>query len=121
MRVLEKVVDPATRPDDRFLASVEERWHTLRSRVIAVQEELDGRVYIQYGLVDRSLTLRREADRARVLDRLQEASFMEQQGRLTGLGGAQVVHPAHHDEVVAAGVDGMDGAVDPGERAREAR
>ncbi|WP_328502659.1 hypothetical protein OG828_28020 [Streptomyces sp. NBC_00457] len=46
MRVLEKVVDPATRLDDRFLASVEERWHTLRSRVIAVQEELDGRVYI---------------------------------------------------------------------------
>jgi len=49
--ILGEVADPDTRLDDRFLASAQERWHMLRSRMIAVQEELDWNVYVQYGLV----------------------------------------------------------------------
>ncbi|MGW0575656.1 BREX-2 system adenine-specific DNA-methyltransferase PglX [Streptomyces sp. NPDC002920] len=50
-RVLAEVADPGSRLTHRFLAEAENRWHALRSRMIAVQEELDWRVYALYGLV----------------------------------------------------------------------
>ncbi|MFG3021807.1 BREX-2 system adenine-specific DNA-methyltransferase PglX [Streptomyces sp. NPDC048254] len=49
--VLGKFADADTRLDDRFLAKAADRWHTLRSRMIALQEELDWKVYELYGLV----------------------------------------------------------------------
>jgi hypothetical protein len=61
--ILGELADPGTRLDDRFLASAEERWHMLRSRMIAVQEELDWKVYVQYRLVaqEEELTSRGDA------------------------------------------------------------
>ncbi|WP_089101942.1 BREX-2 system adenine-specific DNA-methyltransferase PglX [Streptomyces hyaluromycini] len=49
--VLTDVADPATHLDDRFLSRARERWQTLRSRMVAAQEELDWQVYALYGLV----------------------------------------------------------------------
>lgn len=50
-RVLEEVAAPGTRLTRRFLASAGNRWCALRSRMIAVQEELDWEAYARYGLI----------------------------------------------------------------------
>ncbi|MFH8657533.1 BREX-2 system adenine-specific DNA-methyltransferase PglX [Streptomyces afghaniensis] len=50
-RVLREIAAPETRITGRFLASARHRWTSLRSRMIALQEELDWKVYAHYGLI----------------------------------------------------------------------
>lgn len=49
--VLQEISDAGTRITEEFLASAQRRWSRIRSRMIAVQEELDWKVYALYGLV----------------------------------------------------------------------
>ncbi len=49
--VLAEIADPGTRLTAGFLAASRNRWHHVRSRMIAVQEELDWNTYVRYGLV----------------------------------------------------------------------
>ena len=49
--VLDEITAPDTRLTGRLLASARDRWSSLRSRMIALQEELDWTVYALYGLV----------------------------------------------------------------------
>lgn len=55
-----EIADPGTRLTKGFLDSAGRRWLALRSRMIAVQEELDWKAYVLYGLVpdDGELTAR---------------------------------------------------------------
>ncbi|MFE2420297.1 BREX-2 system adenine-specific DNA-methyltransferase PglX [Streptomyces hokutonensis] len=50
-RVLQEIAAPDTPITGRFLNSARYRWSSLRSRMIALQEELDWTVYAQYGLI----------------------------------------------------------------------
>jgi hypothetical protein len=49
--VLHEIAAPDTRITGRLLASAQYRWSSLRSRMIALQEELDWTVYALYSLV----------------------------------------------------------------------
>lgn len=49
--VLAEIADPGTRLTAGFLAASRSRWHHVRSRMIALQEELDWNTYVRYGLV----------------------------------------------------------------------
>ncbi|MFF5014358.1 BREX-2 system adenine-specific DNA-methyltransferase PglX [Streptomyces sp. NPDC001165] len=56
--VLREFADPDTRITADLLSSAQHRWWSLRSRMIALQEELDWKVYAHYGLLsdDEELT-----------------------------------------------------------------
>ncbi|GAA2935602.1 MULTISPECIES: BREX-2 system adenine-specific DNA-methyltransferase PglX [Streptomyces] len=49
--VLREISAPETRITGRLLDSARHRWTSLRSRMIALQEELDWQVYAHYGLI----------------------------------------------------------------------
>lgn len=49
--VLREIAAPDTRITARLLHSARHRWASLRSRMIAFQEELDWKVYAHYGLI----------------------------------------------------------------------
>ncbi|MEU6505723.1 BREX-2 system adenine-specific DNA-methyltransferase PglX [Streptomyces sp. NPDC046942] len=50
-RVLQELADPDTRITSTLLGSAQDRWQSLRARMIALQEELDWKVYAHYGLL----------------------------------------------------------------------
>ncbi|MGC9541970.1 BREX-2 system adenine-specific DNA-methyltransferase PglX [Streptomyces sp. UG1] len=49
--VLREISDTRTRITGQFLASAQCRWSSIRARMIAIQEELDWKVYSLYGLL----------------------------------------------------------------------
>ncbi|WBO65022.1 BREX-2 system adenine-specific DNA-methyltransferase PglX [Streptomyces camelliae] len=50
-RVLHELADPDTQITSALLDSAHDRWQSLRSRMIAIQEELDWTAYAHYGLL----------------------------------------------------------------------